>query len=202
MKRIFQVILIPCMLLMAIPLAGQESEFLIDERDNNIYLVIKFNDQWWMCQNLKYDIGEGSGCYDDDENNCMLKGRWYTFEAANMACPQGYRLPSDDDWKALEKFMGMDEKDLGLRYKRESGELGKLLAVGGGTGFDVDYAGLKNPQVRDSYFDTHAYFWTSTKRDEGNAWSRVFNESKTGIDRQIIPIDYGLSVRCIKNATE
>ena len=93
-------------------ISAQDTDFLFDERDNNIYLIIKFHNQWWMCQNLKYDIGEGSSCYNDEETNCMLKGRWYSFEAAKKACPKGFRLPGDDDWKSLESFIGMEEKDL------------------------------------------------------------------------------------------
>ena len=181
---------------------AQDSDFLLDERDNNIYLIIKFNNQWWMCQNLKYDVGEGSSCYDDDETNCMLQGRWYSFEAASKACPKGFRLPGDDDWKSLESFIGMDEKDLDERYNRNSGTLGKFLKTGGGLGFDADFAGLINPNGNDSYMGTHAYFWTSTEIDNTNAWSRVIVGTKDGIDRQMITKSYGLSVRCIKDVKE
>jgi uncharacterized protein (TIGR02145 family) len=179
---------------------SQESDFLMDERDGNIYLILNFNEQWWMCHNLKFDIGDGSSCYEDDENNCMLKGRWYTFEAAKAACPQGYRLPSDEDWKGLELFLGMDEKDLDQRYNRNSGTIGKFLKTGGGLGFDADFAGLVNPNGNDSYIETKAYFWSSTTVNESSSWSRVIEETKDGIDRQIITNSYGLSVRCVKDA--
>jgi hypothetical protein len=154
-------------------LPAQDSDFLLDERDGNIYLVIQFNDQWWMCQNLKFDAGEGSSCYEGDETNCMLKGRWYSWEAAQRACPEGYRLPGDEDWKALEIFIGR---------------------------FDADFAGIVNPISDDAYFNTHAYFWTATEHDEINGWARVMEKTKVGIDRQIITKNYGLSVRCVKDA--
>ena len=181
---------------------SQESDFFMDERDGNIYLILKFNDQWWMCQNLKYDIGDGSKCYEEDENNCMLKGRWYTFEAAKAVCPNGYRLPSDEDWKALEIFIGMEQNDLDQRYNRNSGTVGKFLKLGGGLGFDADYAGLVNPNGNDSYIESKIYFWTSSEVNESSSWSRVMEETKDGIDRQIITKSYGLSVRCVKDATE
>lgn len=194
------IFLIPFLLLTN--LIAQESDMLIDERDNNIYLVKKFGDQWWMCQNLKYDVGEGSFCFDDDETNCMLKGRLYTFDAAVIACPQGYRLPGDDDWKAFEKLLGMEDKELELKYNRNTGKLGKSLMAGGTSGFEAEYAGVKNPKGTDMYFDSQAYFWTSSQWDESNGWSRVLYEQKEGIDRKVVPKNYGLSVRCIKKTTE
>lgn len=181
-------------------LPAQDSDFLLDERDGNIYLVIQFNDQWWMCQNLKFDAGEGSSCFEGDETNCMLKGRWYSWEAAQRACPEGYRLPSDEDWKALEIFIGMDKAELDKRYNRNSGTVGKFLKIDGGLGFDADFAGIVNPISDDAYFNTHAYFWTATEHDEINGWARVMEKIKVGIDRQIITKNYGLSVRCVKDA--
>ena len=181
-------------------LPAQDSDFLLDERDGNIYLVIKFHDQWWMCQNLKFNAGEGSSCYEGDETNCMLKGRWYSWEAAQRACPEGYRLPGDEDWKALEIFIGMDKAELDKRYNRNSGTVGKFLKIDGGLGFDADFAGIVNPISDDAYFNTHAYFWTATEHDEINGWARVMEKTKVGIDRQIITKNYGLSVRCVKDA--
>lgn len=188
-------------IVLMLPLNAQEADVVVDDRDNNIYLVKKFGDQWWMGQNLNYNVGEGSYCFDDDETNCMLKGRLYSFEAAKKACPEGYRLPGDDDWKALEKLLGMQDKELDLKYNRNSGRVGKLLISGGASGFEAEYAGVKNPGGDDMYFESQAYFWTSSPWDESNAWSRVIYEQKEGVDRKVIPKTYGLSVRCIKKAT-
>ena len=180
--------------------SSQESDFIFDDRDGNIYLVMKFNTQWWMCQNLKFDMGEDTPCFEGDETNCMLKGRWYRWNAAKTACPEGYRLPSDEDWKALEAYIGMSKSDLDQRYNRNSGTVGKFLKSGGGLGFDAEFAGVVNPIGDDSYFETHAYFWTSTEHDEKNGWARVMEKTKQGVDRQIITKTYGLSVRCVKDA--
>ena len=181
---------------------AQDTDVLVDERDNNIYLIKKFGDQWWLCQNLKFYAGEGSFCFDDDETNCMLKGRLYSFEAALKACPQGYQLPDDDDWKALEKLLGMGDKELEMKYNRNSGKLGLSLITGGTSGFEAEFAGVKNPKGKDMYFDSQAYFWTASPWDESNAWSRVIYNQKEGVDRKVIPKNYGLSVRCIKKTTE
>lgn len=177
-----------------------ETDYIFDERDGSIYLSLKFHEQWWMCQNLKFVTESGSGCYDDDETNCMLKGRWYTWEAAKKACPEGWRLPTDEDWKKLEKYIGMDASDLDERYNRNSGTVGKFLKSGGGLGFDAEFAGLRNPNAGDNYFNTQACFWTSTEFDVSNAWSRILDKDKEGIDRKIMPKNFSLSIRCVKDA--
>jgi len=193
-------LLVVAFLIAMINLLAQDTDFLMDERDGNIYLIKKFTHQWWFCQNLKYDVGEGASCYDDDENNCMLKGRWYTFESAKKACPEGYRLPSDEDWKALEISLGMGQNDLDQRYNRNSGSVGKQLKFGGESGFDAEFAGIRHPRADDSYFETHAYYWTATEINETTSWARVLDTKKEGIDRQVINTDFSLSVRCIKDA--
>lgn len=200
MKWLRYILLLPLFLINTATATSQDTDFMMDERDGNIYLIMKFGQHWWMCQNLKFDVGEGSSCYEDDETNCMLKGRWYTFEAAKKACPEGFRLPGDEEWMALESYMGMDKAELQKKYIRNSGKIGKYLKVDGGVGFDAEFAGLVNPQARDAYFETHAYFWTSTALDEKNGWTRVFEQGLDGINRKMIPKEYGLSVRCIKDA--
>lgn len=202
MKIIQNIFLFLAVIIFSMNLSAQDSDVMMDERDGNIYIILKFNDQWWMAQNLKYDNQDGFRCYEDDEVNCMLKGRWYTWEAAKKACPAGYRLPSDEDWKKLETFVGMSAADLDNKYNRNSGTVGKFLKSDGGLGFDAEFAGVVNPNGNDSYFTTHAYFWTSSETDAENGWARVLEKPKAGIDRQIITKTYGLSVRCMKDAEE
>lgn len=200
MKFIKPIFFIAIIALLSPSIKAQDTDVLMDERDGNIYIIQKFHDQWWMCQNLKYNSGDGAKCYEADEINCMLKGRWYIYDAALTACPEGYRLPSDEDWKKLETYIGMSKSDLDNRYNRNSGTVGKFLKADGGLGFDAEYSGVVSPNGNDSYFTTHAYFWTSTEIDAENAWARVMQDKKDGIDRQIITKTYGLPVRCVKDA--
>jgi uncharacterized protein (TIGR02145 family) len=181
-------------------LSAQETDFMMDERDGNVYLVTQFGNLWWMCQNLKYDAGEGSFCYDDDENNCMLEGRFYNFETARNACPEGYRLPSDEDWMALESYIGMNQSELSQKYMRMSGNVGKYLKSGGGFGFNAEMVGIINPGNKSAKAGQQVIFWTSTKMNDGNVWVRSISHDADGINRTMVPIGYGLSVRCVKDA--
>ena len=58
-----------------------------------------------MAENLDIEV-EGSFCYDNDPENCKKYGRLYTWEAAKKACPKGWHLPSDAEWKILMNKMG------------------------------------------------------------------------------------------------
>ena len=62
-----------------------------------------------MIENLNYEI-YGSYCYNDKDWNCLRYGRLYTWEAAQKACPPGWRLPSDEEWWNMAKLYGMADK--------------------------------------------------------------------------------------------
>jgi uncharacterized protein (TIGR02145 family) len=181
-------------------LSAQNSDFLMDKRDGNIYLVAKFNDQWWMCQNLKFDAGEGSVCYEEDETNCMMKGRLYSWSTAYKACPEGYHLPTDEEWMKLESYIGMDKDDLDKTFNRNSGTVGKFLRLAGGLGFDADYAGMINEKGSSSYEELRSFFWTASEKDDTYGWLRIIEKTKDGVERQAYDKKQKYSVRCIKAA--
>jgi len=49
---------------------------------------------------------EDSYCYDGKVENCKTYGRLYTWEAAQRACPEGWHLPSDEEWYHLAFHFG------------------------------------------------------------------------------------------------
>jgi uncharacterized protein (TIGR02145 family) len=63
-----------------------------------------------MSENLSYDVGEGSYCYENDPTQCDEMGRLYTWTAALKASEeiQGWHLPSRREWQELIEFCGDD----------------------------------------------------------------------------------------------
>src|SRR5215208_348674 len=62
----------------------------------------------WLTKNLDVSVA-GSYCYDDAEPNCRRYGRLYTWNAAQQACRSlgdGWRLPTDDEWRQLAEHYG------------------------------------------------------------------------------------------------
>ncbi len=67
----------------------------------------------WMTKNLNYELPD-SWCYDNDPANCAEYGRLYTWEAAKKACQSlgnGWRLPTDQEWRDLAKRFGGADDD-------------------------------------------------------------------------------------------
>lgn len=94
----------------------------VDERDGQVYKFTTIGNQVWMAENLNYSLSElavlepDSGklvspivkCYDDNED-CSGIGRLYNWYAAHYACPNGWHLPSEAEWRTLVENMGGNE---------------------------------------------------------------------------------------------
>ena len=93
-----------------------------DVRDGNTYGWVRIGDLEWMTENLKYQVG-GLPYYEctydvfganypvavrsqlintDFEADYETYGNFYTWQEAVESCPEGWRLPTDEDWKNLE----------------------------------------------------------------------------------------------------
>jgi len=91
---------------------GGSTGTFTDPRDDQTYTTIDIGSQTWFAENLNYNTGDGnnnSWCYDNNGSNCDIYGRLYTWEAATSACPDGWHLPSDDEWTTLIDFLGGED---------------------------------------------------------------------------------------------
>lgn len=77
---------------------------------------------------------EGAWCYyDNDPANGDIYGKlynWYavdTDKGLNIA-PEGWHVPTDEEWKDLEVFLGMDPDSANLPYKYRGTNQGSQLA--------------------------------------------------------------------------
>ena len=177
-----------------------------------------------------------SFCYKNDPSNCEKTGRLYTWAAAmdstglasgdtanankcgyNVSCsakspvrgvcPEGWHLPDETEWNALEKFVadslfGGDASMVGNALKSTSGwyenrngsDYFGFGAIPAGYG-DIDYGD-------DDYdgYPADTYFWSSTESGEGYAYvmGLSYEEAYMGVDTD--DKYYAQSVRCVKDA--
>ncbi|MGQ8337187.1 fibrobacter succinogenes major paralogous domain-containing protein [Sunxiuqinia sp. A32] len=184
-----------------------DSESFIDPRDGNPYKTIQIGDQVWMAENLADDIGDGCWTFDSIESYVETYGRLYTLEAAIRACPDGWHLPSDAEWKQLEIFIGMSQSEADNTGFRGTDEGSKLKATSGwgpdsnGTD-DYGFSGLPagNLYYPGSFanFEKVGYWWSSTKINFSSAYVRGLTRIST-ISRREMYIEDGNSVRYVKN---
>jgi uncharacterized protein (TIGR02145 family) len=89
----------------------------------------------WTTHNL--DVNNvPSYCYEDAELNCRRYGRLYTWESAPRVCQSlgdGWRLPTDDEWRQKAKGYGGVSEDSDDRGKAAY----KALLAGGSSGFNA-----------------------------------------------------------------
>lgn len=175
---------------------------LIDERDGNIYRTTVIGAQCFMADNLNY-LASNSWCYNEDDFFCERYGRLYDNSSANHSCPEGWHLPSDNEWEELEVFLGMVPFDTGRPGWRISGEVGDKLKSSlywdgsNSHGFDGLPGGYRLLDGRFYGADIFGRWWTSTT--SGNrAWRRHLDPNQPGIFRSIHDTGFGYSVRCVK----
>ena len=88
-----------------------------------------------MAENLKvthYRNGEAiQGCWSHNNNaqNAEIYGRlydWYAVNDSRKIAPAGSHVPTDDDWKELEMYLGLSQSeadDTGWRGTNEGSKL-------------------------------------------------------------------------------
>ncbi|HCT29888.1 MAG TPA: hypothetical protein DIW31_03970 [Bacteroidales bacterium] len=210
------------------------SQTNLKDIDGNIYKTIVIGNYEWMAENLKvthYNTGEkikkiedkeiwkgcksGAYCwYNNIDSNKFYFGalyNWYAVNTQNL-CPDGWRVPSDEEWKNLESFVDSIYKtsnpewngimsrgsDVGLKLKAKIG----WNSEGGGTDIykfsALPYGERSSNTGNFHHQGNNGFWWSSTDVDTFNAWYRclVFFDKK--MIRNIHPKAMGFSVRCIK----
>lgn len=212
----------------------EEENTFTDNRDGKQYKLIKIGTQTWMTENLAYlpSVNQPSDESDSDPrfyvesydgtnvddakatDNYEDYGVLYNWPAASAACPTGWHLPSDDEWKVLEMHLGMSQEEadeIGCmsRGSDEGSQLaGNILlwdpgllisnTAFGSSGFEALPGGFL---YNETFSGTGRYgkWWSSTA-----SYSRVidralyYNNSHSGRGDESHK-EYGYSVRCVKD---
>lgn len=180
-----------------------KTDTIKDVRDGKKYKIIKIGGQWWMAENLRYET-ERCRCYDDIPENCKECGYYYKYKEALIACPEGWHLPTDNEWMELEIEVGMSSVEVHKSgWRGTSGGQAAILISGGQSGLDLIFCGTMDLYDGIGYVSQHkntqAYYWTSTEKTGDNSWIRHF-KLRASIDRSAKDKTERIPVRCIKNS--
>jgi uncharacterized protein (TIGR02145 family) len=151
----------------------------------------------WTTHNLNVKIA-ASYCYEDAEENCGRYGRLYTWEAALRGCPSlgdGWRLPTDDEWRQMAKHYGGVSED--------SDDKGKVayqaLLAGGTSGFNALLGGGRSDDGRYARLEAHGFYWTASEMDPASGWFYNFGRGGQALHRQNGgEKGRAFSVRCVR----
>jgi uncharacterized protein (TIGR02145 family) len=151
----------------------------------------------WTTDNLNVDI-DGSYCYDDAELNCRRYGRLYSWESAQRACRSlgdGWRLPTDEEWRQMATQYGGVSSDADDRGKAAY----KTLLIGGNSGFNALLGGGRSDDGQYARLEAHGFYWTASQNDPGTAVFYNFGKGQLSLHRQSEgEKEMALSVRCVK----
>jgi uncharacterized protein (TIGR02145 family) len=150
----------------------------------------------WMTDNLNVKIVP-SYCYQDEESNCRQYGRLYTWESARRGCQSlgdGWRLPTDDEWRRMAKHYGGVSEDSDDRGKAAY----KALLSGGGSGFNALLGGNRSDDGKYGRLEAHGFYWTASESDPVNALFYNFGRGGLALHRQKEgEKQAAFSVRCV-----
>ena len=200
-----------------------------DGRDGRSYNARKIGDQIWMEENLAYlplvhppDWGTDTaklyyvyGYQGTDPNaaraspDFSVYGVLYNWKAAMSACPDGWHLPDDDEWKVLETYLGMDPINASEVRWRATGDVGVKLKASSGwdsdgngsnlSGFSALPGGSRGDGGGFDGKGIRCNFWTSSLNVNDLPWNRFLSYDNDGVSRYGLKKSLGFSVRCIKD---
>ncbi len=205
----------------------------LDTETGYSFSTVKIGSQCWMAENLNVGTRiNGSQdqtnnntiekyCYNDSTTNCDTYGGLYQWDemmqyvttaGAKGICPNGWHLPTDNEWKTMEMYLGMSQAQADATGWRGTDEGGKLKETGtthwhspntgatnssGFTGLPGGYRGNDG-----SFYDlgTLGGWWSSTEGSGTNAWIRRLRYEYNKVYRyNYYKAAVGRSVRCLKD---
>ena len=214
----------------------QEAGGSVTDIEGNLYNTIKIGDQVWMAENLattRYNDGSdisnitehstwenlssGAYCwYGNDEatykDTYGALYNWYTIETGKL-CPDGWHVPTDEEYQALEMFLGMSQTQVETTGWRGINEGSKLSdnanlwndgalennAEFGTSGFRALPGGRRALDGNFNYVGALGLWWSSSEFSSTSSWGRYIDANASSVYRRDYEKGYGFSVRCVKD---
>ncbi len=205
----------------------------VTDRNGHVYKTVKIGDDWWMAENLRVTVFNDSTPLlailpSANDNvwasntvpafsfvNDTLFGLLYNFssiEDQRGLAPEGWHIPTDEEWQRMEEAVGMSTEDsdkLGWRGTNEAEKLAPLYSRGWpefsemfGTdefGFNALPGGCRLFNGSLNTQNNTAFWWTRSGYGDNEAWYRYVDYNQDRIFRQHTFQQYGMSIRCVKN---
>lgn len=175
---------------------------LQDARDGKSYKTIEIGGKTWMAENLNFSkstdgtiVLDSTFCYDDIPANCEKYGRLYQEDDAIKACPEGWRVPTDEEWSAMRNAVkadyGVSDANAPLRAV---GVWEDRVTATNASGFSALPSGYRAKTGQYDGEGTKAYFWgESNMLYYGWILSKQYELDKESLIRGY----FAYSLRCI-----
>ena len=170
-----------------------------DPRDGQTYNVVQIGNQCWFAENLNYTTGN-SWCYENNTANCNVYGRLYDWQTALTACPDGWHLPSYDEWITLSDYLGGANADDGGKMKSTTGWNPPNTGATNSSGFTGLPGGLRGSNTIFINIGQNGHWWSSTEHPNTfDGRSQFLSFSNSFASLSAYPKASGFSCRCLKD---
>jgi uncharacterized protein (TIGR02145 family) len=191
--------------------------------DGNVYQTVKIGDQVWMVENLKttryrngdsipnvlestYWIFLNSGAYCNYNNDTAFVetyGRLYNWYAAidprNIA-PEGWHVPSNDEWITLINFLEGDSLAGGkMKEKGTSHWRSPNTGATNESGFKALPGGTRIDNYGFGDLGTGCLFWSTSEKSSLSAYHWTLSYNNPISLNASNPKTLGMSVRCVRD---
>ncbi|MCB0661836.1 MAG: hypothetical protein KDC24_03775 [Saprospiraceae bacterium] len=160
-------------------------------------------------------------CYDNNPANCDLYGGLYAWDemmgytttpGAQGICPDGWHIPTDQEWKDLEVALGMTAYAAGQTGYRGTNEGDKLKTAGncttpgdiicGSADFNALIAGARFYDGTFGTINDIGWFWSSSEAtgfSDCGVWDRDVSRNGAKISRSWYGKADAFSCRCVED---
>ena len=210
----------------------------VTDMDGNTYNAVQIGEQIWMAENMRTTKARDGRkialdnrasteiphryCPGNDPQNVPRYGYLYNWAAAMKICPQGWHLPTDDEWTQLTNFISSQEQ---YCTDGDPRHIAKALASQEGWLSDRHYGNLivgNEPEKNNAtffsalpagmfavwegddyghclYLGSEAHFWTSTEHNEVAINREMMCITSSGLSSRKSVFFNGYSVRCVRD---
>jgi uncharacterized protein (TIGR02145 family) len=170
---------------------------LTDPRDSVEYRTVQIGTKIWMAENLHYETNL-YWCYDDDPANCEIYGKLYRWQTALDVCPEGWHLPSVNEWQQAVNWVGGNDAGGGA-MKDTLGWNEPNTGATNASGFAALPGGCRTFAGEFSNLNDRGFWWSSEESTSDNIWTRALNYNNSEVSLLGNHRGDGMSVRCVKD---
>ncbi|MFC2086501.1 FISUMP domain-containing protein, partial [Bacteroidota bacterium] len=203
---------------------SQQTDSIIDIRDNQQYNIVKIGNQWWMQENLNVatylngdsipnitndteweNLTTGARCYYNNDsiansNTYSALYNWYTVDDSRNLCPIGWNVPTDAEWTILTDTLG----GLGVAggKMKEVGTTHWLTPNFGASnesGFTALPGGYRGSNGSFVGLGSYARFWSATEYNSSSVETLYLEYDTSTVTQGLDGKDLGFSARCLKD---
>lgn len=172
--------------------------------DGNEYKTVKIGSQWWMAENLKAKHDKQgndiqSYYYKNNKSYLDTYGRYYDWDVAQEVCPEGWHLPSYNEWVEMFNYLG-GMSVAGGKLKVPGGEhwMSPNSGSSNASGFTALGSGEYEPP-KYQFLKQFAVFWSATETDHLNAKYFALENKSSGVRKLDYLKSLAYSVRCVQD---